>query len=264
MANSTRHYESTRDLPIRTPSISFSNIKKQFDDGTVALADVSFDVPHGGFVSIVGPSGCGKSTLLRIASGMDAATGGTASRFGSPISGLDDSVGFVTQDSNLYPWLTLRANVEFALTMRKVPTAEKRQRSDILLDIAGLTGFEDKYPYQLSGGMQKRASVIRTIIYEPEIVLMDEPFGALDAQTKLKLQSELLNIIKEDQTILFVTHDLREALALSDRVVALSGRPAIVAMDLEVPFARPRNIVEIHREPGFADLHTQLWEAMQS
>src|SRR5215813_3811185 len=168
------------------PAIRFTDIQLAFagqDHEVLALDRVSFDVPPGKITTVVGPSGCGKTTLLRLASGLIAASAGMVSCNGAPVDGLNTAVGFVTQDSNLFPWLTALGNVEFPLAIRGVPADERREKALYWLRLVGLDGFEHYYPGQLSGGMQKRVSIVRTLIYEPSVVLLDEPFGALDAQT---------------------------------------------------------------------------------
>jgi NitT/TauT family transport system ATP-binding protein len=230
-----------------------------------AVRSVSFSVAPNEFVSIVGPSGCGKSTLLRLMAGLSYPTSGAVVCNGVPVQSINTEVGFVTQESNLFPWMSLVENVEFPLLAKGVPRRERRERALELIEIVGLRGFEERYPYELSGGMQKRASIIRTIIYGPKIVLMDEPFGPLDAQTRLILQSELLRIWSRNlMTILFVTHDLVEAIALSDRIVVMSSRPGTTKRILDVPLERPRDVFEIHRQQGYTETYHQLWELMRS
>src|SRR5262245_36188419 len=211
------------------PAIRFDDVTLVFagdDSGFKALDRVSFDVPPKRITTVVGPSGCGKTTLLRLAAGLISASAGTASCKGVPVAGLNTKVGFVTQDSNLFPWLTARGNVEFPLAIRGVAPAERRDKARHWLRLVGLEGFENHYPSQLSGGMQKRVSIVRTLIYEPSVVLLDEPFGALDAQTRMGLHHELLELWREKKrTMLFITHDLVEAITLSDNIVELSLTP---------------------------------------
>ena len=227
----------------------------------VALDGVSLTVRRNEFTSVVGPSGCGKTTLLRLCSGLEPATSGLTLYRGAPVAGINSDVGYITQDSNLYPWMTVRENVEFPLEVRDVTPDERRMRSDAYIRMVGLQGFEDHYPYQLSGGMQKRASIVRTMIYDPEVILMDEPFGALDAQTRMVLQGDLLHIWSQRQkTILFITHDLTEAIALSDNVVVMSARPGTIKRVFQVPLSRPRDVFQIHTQPGFAETYREIWE----
>ncbi len=245
------------------PIIDLANVTKTYrskDKNVLALKDVTLPVEKGSFTTIVGPSGCGKSTLLKIIAGISLPYEGRLSYKGRQITSINSEVGFITQDSNLFPWLTLSENVELALKIRGVPKQQRAQIGQKFIDTMQLTGFESHYPFELSGGMQKRGSIIRTLIYEPDIILMDEPFGPLDAQTRLVLQDELLRIWDTNKkTILFVTHDLTEAIALSDKVVLFSGRPGTVKRIFDVPLARPRNVFEIHNEKGFTDLYHEIW-----
>jgi NitT/TauT family transport system ATP-binding protein len=254
-----RAVEPAADLP----AIRFSDIQLVFaGEGreVIALERVSFDVPPGKITTVVGPSGCGKTTLLRLASGLVAASAGLVSFHGAPVTGLNTAVGFVTQDSNLFPWLTTVGNVEFPLAVRGVPSGERREKAMHWLRLVGLDGFEHHYPSQLSGGMQKRASIARTLIYEPSVVLLDEPFGALDAQTRMILHHQLLELWREKRsTMLFITHDLVEAITLSDQIVVMTRRPGTVKEVYQVPLARPRNVFEIYLEPGFDEAYAALW-----
>jgi len=219
----------------------------------------------GRITTVVGPSGCGKTTLLRLAAGLMDVSGGIVFYKGSPINGLNTNVGYVTQDSNLFPWLTALGNVEFPLTIRGVPPAERRDKALRWLRLVGLEGFENHYPSQLSGGMQKRVSIVRTLIYEPSVILLDEPFGALDAQTRMGLHHELLQLWQEKKsTMLFITHDLVEAITLSDQIVIMTRRPGRVKEIVDVPLARPRNVFEIYLEPGFDAAYAMLWKHFKS
>lgn len=221
---------------------------------------MSFDVPPGKITTVVGPSGCGKTTLLRLASGLVPASAGTLAYNGVAVAGLNTSVGYVTQDSNLFPWLTALGNVEFPLAIRGVPAKERRDRARDWLRLVGLDSFENHYPSQLSGGMQKRVSIVSTLIYQPEAILLDEPFGALDAQTRMTLHHELLQLRQRHKsTMLFITHDLVEAITLSDQIVVMTRRPGRVKEIYQVPLARPRNVFEIYLEPGFDDAYADLW-----
>jgi NitT/TauT family transport system ATP-binding protein len=238
-------------------------VSKWFDtkDGQVqALRDVNLTVLDQEFTCIVGPSGCGKSTLLKIIAGISLPYQGRLNYKGREITSINSDIGFVTQDSNLFPWLTLSENVELALKIRGMAKSERGRAAQKFIDTMQLTGFESHYPFELSGGMQKRCSIIRTLIYDPDVILMDEPFGPLDAQTRLILQDELLRIWDTNKkTILFVTHDLTEAIALSDKVVLFTGRPGTVKRIFDVPLPRPRNVFEIHNEKGFNDLYHEIW-----
>lgn len=250
------------------PAIRFADVKLAFanrDSELLVLDGTSFDVPPGKITTVVGPSGCGKTTLLRLASGLVAASAGTVIYKGAAVAGLNTNVGYVTQDSNLFPWLTTLGNVEFPLAIRGVPARERREKAMDWLRLVGLDGFEDHYPSQLSGGMQKRVSIVRTLIYEPEVILLDEPFGALDAQTRMLLHHELLQLWqKQKSTMLFITHDLVEAITLSDQIVIMTRRPGRVKEVYQVPLARPRNVFEIYLEPGFDDAYATLWGHFKS
>jgi NitT/TauT family transport system ATP-binding protein len=231
-----------------------------FAGDTLALDRVSLEVAPGKITTVVGPSGCGKTTLLRLASGMIAASAGSVSHKGEVVRGLNQGIGFVTQDSNLFPWLTALGNVEFALAVRGVGRRERRERARHWLRLVGLDGFENFYPAQLSGGMQKRVAIVRTLIYEPDVVLLDEPFGALDAQTRMSLHRELLSLWEQRRcTMLFITHDLVEAIALSDQIVVMTRRPGRIKRIYDVPLRRPRNVFEIYLEPGFDEAYALLW-----
>ena len=225
-----------------------------------ALEDISLDIPYGEFVTVVGPSGCGKSTLIKLIAGFSAPSSGRILYEGDEIRALNTRVGYVPQESKLFPWLTVEENVGFGLDSKRFPRPERERQVRYFIDLAGLTGFEKYYPAQLSGGMSKRASIVRALAYEPPVILMDEPFGPLDAQTRMVLQDELLKIWEQKrQTIVFVTHDLVEAVALADRVVVMTHRPGKIKDIIDVPMARPRNIFEIHRQDGFDEAYGRLW-----
>ena len=256
---------SSKIDPLIEPSaIRFLDVHLTFggtERPVAALNGVSFSVPQHKITTVVGPSGCGKTTLLRLASGLMQSSGGVVEFFGSPVNGLNTKVGYVTQDSNLFPWLTALGNAEFPLAIRGVPAAERREKAMHWLDLVGLNGFENHYPSQLSGGMQKRVSIVRTLIYEPAVVLLDEPFGALDAQTRMGLHHQLLELWREKRTtMLFITHDLVEAITLSDQIIIMTRRPGRVKETFQVPLARPRNVFEIYLEPGFDDAYAALWK----
>jgi len=250
------------------PAIRFTDVRLAFvgqEQDLLALDRVSFDVPPGRITGVVGPSGCGKTTLLRLAAGLIGASSGTVLYNGAPVDGLNTSVGYVTQDNNLFPWLTALGNVEFPLAIRGIDRRERRERALHWLRLVGLEGFGNHYPSQLSGGMQKRVSIVRTLIYEPAVVLLDEPFGALDAQTRMGLHHELLELWREKKsTMLFITHDLVEAITLSDQIVVMTRRPGRVKEIYEVPLVRPRNVFEIYLEPGFDAAYAALWKHFKS
>jgi NitT/TauT family transport system ATP-binding protein len=225
-----------------------------------ALTDIQLDVHPGEFVTVVGPSGCGKSTLLKLIAGFSPPSAGRILFQGDEVRGLNTRVGYVPQESKLFPWLTVEQNVGFGLDSKRYSRADRERQVSQFIKLAGLGGFEKYYPAQLSGGMSKRASIVRALAYEPPVILMDEPFGPLDAQTRMVLQDELLKIWEQKrQTIVFVTHDLVEAVALADHVVVMTHRPGKIKDIIKVPMARPRNIFEIHRQEGFDDAYGRLW-----
>jgi NitT/TauT family transport system ATP-binding protein len=225
-----------------------------------AIEDLTFDVKAGEFVTVVGPSGCGKSTILNIISGLMRPTEGDAAVDGKSISGVTRDVGYVTQQANLMPWRTLIDNVSFPLEIAGVALAERHARARELIKLVGLEGFEKAYPHELSGGMRQRANIVRTMIYEPKVILMDEPFGPLDAQTRVVLQDLLLSLWERTGvTIVFITHDLHEAICLGDRVVLLSARPGRVARIEDIPLPRPRDVFKMHDSRAFRELYDKLW-----
>jgi len=250
------------------PIIDLVNVSKTYRSkgkSVLALKDVNLAVEPGSFTTLIGPSGCGKSTLLKILAGVALPYEGQMRYKGRDIKAINADIGFITQDSNLFPWLTLRENVELALKIRGKPKDKRAGLAQQFIDTMQLSGFEEHYPFELSGGMQKRGSIIRTLIYDPDIILMDEPFGPLDAQTRMLLQDELLRIWdKNKKTILFVTHDLTEAIALSDQVVLFTGRPGTVNRVFDVPLPRPRNVFEIHNERGFPEIYHEIWQYFKS
>jgi NitT/TauT family transport system ATP-binding protein len=249
------------------PILSIQNITMRFRaKGRMvqALTETSLEVADGEFLTVVGPSGCGKSTLMNLIVGLYQPSGGTILFRGTPTRGINRRVGYVTQADNLYPWRTLRQNVEFPLELRGLRRAERRARADALIACVGLTGFEDNWPHELSGGMRQRANIIRTLAYDPEIILMDEPFGPLDAQTRLILQEQLLTIWQDNRkTVIFITHDLGEAVALADRVVVMSARPGRIKTVTKVGLPRPRNLFDIHADPNFRALYDMLWTSLE-
>jgi NitT/TauT family transport system ATP-binding protein len=221
--------------------------------------NISFSVGDGEFVSIIGPSGCGKSTLLNLAAGLDEANGGAVYVNGSRVEGPGLDRGVVFQEFALFPWLTVIGNVAFGLQSKGVPTAEREALARKYVQLVGLGGFESYHPYRLSGGMRQRVGLARALAIEPAALLMDEPFGALDAQTREVMQNALAQIWQQTRkTVLFITHDIREAVYLSDRVLVLSGRPSTISMTLEIELPRPRN----RHDETFKDYELQLERAI--
>ena len=226
-----------------------------------ALDDVSLTVERGEFVAVVGPSGSGKTTLLRCLAGLQVPTGGAVRLHGTPITDVPDELAIVFQDygRSLFPWMTVRHNVEMPLRHRGLPAAERRDRIDAALDEVGLDGQAERYPWQLSGGMQQRVAIARAIAYRPEILLMDEPFGSVDAQTRADLQDQLLAVWRSHgSTIVLVTHDIDESVYLADRVVVLSRPPTRVAAEIGVDLPRPRDQIETKASPGFVALRSEV------
>jgi len=257
--------------PIRSkPVLEFDSIVQEFrlpsGEGSRRVLDrISFDVGLGQFTAVVGPSGCGKSTLLHMAAGLLFPTAGAVRQHGSRITSVNRSIGFVPQQAQLLPWKTLRENVELPLLLRHVPEEERIARVNDILSAVSLTGFEEHYPHQLSGGMQKRASIARTLVYRPEIVLMDEPFGSLDAQTRMVMQNDLQSLWSErGATIVFVTHDLTEAVVLADNVVLLSRQPTRLKANIPIELERPRNVFQPFHTKGFTDYYDRVWANFQS
>jgi NitT/TauT family transport system ATP-binding protein len=213
---------------------------------TSALVDINLQIEEGEFVCLLGPSGCGKSTLLKIIAGLIPATSGRITINGKPVNGPGPERAVVFQDYALFPWMTVRDNVEFGLEARKLPVAERREVSKRLLKVVGLSDFAERFPHQLSGGMKQRVSIARALAVDPSLLLMDEPFGALDAQTRQLLQDELLRIWREyRKTVVFVTHSIEEAIYLSDRIVVMTARPGRVKQIVMVSEARPRDMASI-------------------
>ncbi|NGN68094.1 ABC transporter ATP-binding protein [Streptomyces sp. A7024] len=238
-------------------ALEISGLRKTYTDDysgeeVTAIDEVSFGVEKGEFVSVLGPSGCGKTTVLNIVAGFVDLSGGTVVVDGRPVAGPGPDRGVVFQSHALFPWKTAYGNVVFGLRMRGVPRTERDERAREYLDLVGLGGFEHRYPHELSGGMQQRLGVARVLANEPAVMLMDEPFASIDAQTRRKLQEDLTRIFESRRpTVFFVTHDVDEAVFLSDRVVVLSGRPSRVRDIVEVPLSRPRRWDEALALPAF-------------
>ncbi len=227
------------------PRVSVRDVSKTYDTGgdtLQALDGVSFDADTGEFVCLVGPSGCGKTTLFRIIGGLESPTSGEVLLSGDPVTEPTPSLGIVFQEYHLFPWRTVRENVAFGLEQMEVPPEERTARVEEMLELVGLSGFGDTYPSGLSGGMKQRVGIARALAVDPDLLLMDEPFGSVDAQTRSMLHDELLEVWEETgKTVLFVTHDVEEAVTLADRVVVMSPRPGRVREVVDVDLPRPRD-----------------------
>lgn len=242
----------------------------RFLKGVEAVRDVTFEVASGEFVAVVGPSGCGKSTMLNAMASLippeEAEVRGSILINGQSVRQGESppgSLGYVFQRDTLFPWRTLLQNVESGLEIRGMPRAERLRKAGRLIEMVGLAGFEQYYPHQISGGMRQRTSLIRTLAYDPQVILMDEPFGALDAQTRMILQGELIRIwAGSRKTIVFVTHDLAEAITLGERVILFSRRPGTVTRIYDVPFPHPRDPFELRGSSEFAELHAFIWRTL--
>lgn len=253
---------SAADVILRLENV---NMEFRSDGKTVrALEDFTLDIRRGEFLTIVGPSGCGKSTVLNAIVGLLEPTHGTVYYKGKPHRGINTEIGYVTQEDNLFPWRTALGSVEFGMEVRGFPKEERRRRALELMEAVGLKGFENHYRHQLSGGMRQRVNIIRTLSYRPEVILMDEPFGPLDAQTRIILQDELLKLWQaEKATVIFITHDLSEAITLADRVLVMSRRPGRVLALKEVNIPRPRDVYTISEHPEYQRLHEELWKILR-
>src|SRR5262245_17519216 len=235
--------------------------------GTYTAVDrATLSVGDGEFVAIVGPTGCGKSTLLNIAAGLLAPAAGSVNIFGAPLAALNRQAGYLFQADALFPWKTAIENVAIGLEIAGTPSGEARTRAQDWLTRVGLSAFADRYPHMLSGGQRKRVGLAQVLIRDPKILLMDEPFGPLDAQTRQIMGNLLLDLWTADRkAVLFVTHDLEEAIALSDRVVIMSAGPAArIIGDWNVPIARPRDIAEVKLDPAFYELHRNIWHKLKA
>lgn len=228
-----------------------------------ALQDFNLDIREGEFFTILGPSGCGKSTFLNVLAGLAHKTSGSITIDGRPAEGINLHQGVVFQGYALFPWRTVLQNIEMGLEIRKVPKRERKETAEHFLDLVGLSGFAHRYPHELSGGMRQRVAIARALAYSPDLLLMDEPFAALDAQTREILQAELLRIWEaHKKTIVFITHSLDEAIYLSDRIAVMTHRPGRIKSILDVPLARPRP-AEIRHSPQFVLLREQAWDVLR-
>lgn len=231
---------------------------------TLALSDVNINIEDNKFITLLGPSGCGKTTLMRIIGGLVDPTAGQVTIDGHAVKGPSEDCAVVFQNFALMPWATIRENVAFGLELKGVSKAERFAEADKQIETVGLKGFEDKFPKELSGGMQQRVGLARALAVNTPILLMDEPFGALDQQTRRYMQEELINIWEEHRkTVVFVTHDMEEAVLLADQVVLMSARPGRIEEVIDVDIDRPRNAEEVERMPRFIELKEYLWHRLR-
>ncbi|HEY1437534.1 MAG TPA: ABC transporter ATP-binding protein [Casimicrobiaceae bacterium] len=257
--------------PEQTPALLLDHVTCAFASREksgkryTAVKDATLTVAAGEFVSVVGPTGCGKSTLLNVAAGLLQPSSGHVRVLGAPLSGINRRAGYMFQAESLMPWRNARDNVLAGLQFAGVAEDESRRRADEWLGRVGLSGFETRYPHELSGGMRKRVALAQMLILDPEIMLMDEPFAALDVQTRQLMENELLELWSADRkSVMFITHDLEEAIALSDRVIVLSAGPATRPIgEFVIDLPRPRDVNEIRMTPRFVELHSDIWRVMK-
>lgn len=230
-----------------------------------AVKDASLAIAPGEFVSVVGPTGCGKSTLLNVAAGLLQPSAGNVRVFGKPLTGINHRSGYMFQGEALMPWRNALSNVTAGLEFAGVSPSEADQRGREWMRRVGLGGFEDRYPHQMSGGMRKRTMLAQTLIRDPDIILMDEPFSALDIQTRQLMENEVLEIwMSQRKAVLFITHDLDEAIAMSDRVIVLSAGPATHPIgEFTIDLPRPRDVAEVRNQPRFVELHKAIWDVLR-
>jgi NitT/TauT family transport system ATP-binding protein len=267
MANLGADVKHLRADP-QAAAIEVAGLSHTYDgrEGQVpALEDISLTVGAGRFVVIVGPSGCGKTSLLMMMAGLRQQTSGSILCAGKPIADPDpDRVGVVFQEASLFPWLTALDNIEFPLSIRHAPRAERRKRADAMLNLVGLKGFGTRYPHELSGGMKQRVSIARGLVQDPPVLLMDEPFAALDEQTRMTMGHELLRIWDETaKTVVFVTHSLTEAVYLADEVLVMSARPGRIIDRIDITLPRPRTY-EMMATDVFGRLRDRIWQQIRS
>jgi NitT/TauT family transport system ATP-binding protein len=244
-------------------NVSVTYVRKRTGEHITAVDNLDLTVAPQEFVSIVGPSGCGKSTFLKVVAGLAQPTGGTVLLTDKPLSDAADRRAMVFQDASLFPWYSVMRNLTYGLECRGVSAKSARKMVTPLLEKVGLTGFEKHFPYELSGGMQQRVNLARALAVDPEILLMDEPFAALDAQTREIMQAELLRIWTDTRkTVLFVTHQIDEAIFLSDRVIVMSARPGRIILDAVVDLPRPRSL-EIKESPQFLAMQKKVWSLLE-
>src|SRR5258708_22863037 len=263
-ATLTQNNQYQRDV-----AIELRNVTKRFRTPTggiyTAIRDLTLNVAPGDSCAVVGPTGCGKSTTLSLISGLERASAGETVVMGKPVQDIDPRIGYVFQSDAVFPWRNVLRNVAAGPLFRGVRKAEALERARDWIARVGLTGFEDRYPHQLSGGMRKRVALAQTFINEPQILLMDEPFSSLDVQTRTLMGDELLQLWSSaSASVVFVTHDLEEAIALADKVCVLTAGPATVNGIYTIDLPRPRNVAEIRFDPRFVQLYHEIWEALRN
>jgi NitT/TauT family transport system ATP-binding protein len=272
MASSTTRKASSQGAgsgPTGAPAVDLRGVSVGFHvpgkGQLLAVDNIDLTAHQGEFVAIVGPSGCGKTTVLNMLAGLMKASAGTVERHGHPVEGPSRDIGYMLARSALTPWRTTRRNVELGLEIRGIAKAERRERAMDLLRLLRIDHFADAYPSQLSHGMQQRVAIARTLAIDPDLWLMDEPFGALDAQTRVKVQSEFLTLWEgSPKTVIFVTHDLAEAVLLADRVIVMTARPAKIKVDVRVDVERPRRPADQLFDPRLEEIERAIWEELRS
>lgn len=254
--------------PEPAPKLSLEGVSLRFGSGPashLALDGVDLRLDDGEFLSVVGPSGCGKSTILKIIAGLLPVTDGVARLDGAPIEGVPAHAGLVFQNDALLPWRSVAENVRFPLALKGGRKSAHQERVNDLLRMVGLSKFADYYPRQLSGGMRKRVALARTLAHDPEVLLMDEPFGPLDAQTRIRLGDEFLTLWETlGKSVVFITHDVEEAIALSDRVVVMTSTPGRIKAEFRIDLPRPRDFYEIRFDERFKEIHRAIWHELDS
>jgi NitT/TauT family transport system ATP-binding protein len=251
-------------MSVAPAAISLRSVTKAFP-GYTAVEKISLDVRASSFLSVVGPSGCGKSTVLNLVAGLMDSTDGEVRIYGDPLSGINRKAAYMFQQDSLLPWKTVLGNILLGLDFRDMDRVQATEKALTWVHRVGLEGFEDRYPRELSGGMRKRVAMAQTWIIDPDIVLMDEPFGALDVYTRLRMETEILTLWAETKkTLMFVTHDLEEAISLSDEVAVLSAGPSSRVVGVyRVDLPRPRNLIDIKTEPRFIELYGSVWSDLR-